>query len=44
MLLSKKVNVNSIDSNGKTPLHEAAASGHKEIVDALIKAGADGVP
>ncbi len=40
-LLSKKVNVNSIDKNGKTPLHWAVGIGHKEVVEALLGKGAD---
>ncbi len=40
-LLSKKVNVNSIDNDGKTLLHFAAIKGNVEIVRALIQTGAD---
>ena len=40
-LLLKKVDVNSKDKIGRTPLHFAVENGHTEIVEALIKAGAD---
>jgi ankyrin repeat protein len=33
--------VNAKNNLGGTPLHEAAASGHKEIVEVLVTKGAD---
>ena len=32
----------AVDMDGSTPLHYAAMEGHSAIVDALLKAGADG--
>jgi hypothetical protein len=40
-LLNQKINVNSADNKGRTPLMEASLWGHVEIVDILLKAGAD---
>jgi len=34
-------NVNAVDADGDTPLHDAARFGHKAVVEALLKAGAD---
>ena len=33
--------VNAKNDRGRTPLHNAAASGHKEIVEVLVTKGAD---
>jgi len=35
------ININAIDSDGDTPLHDAARFGHTAVVEALLKAGAD---
>ena len=40
-LVSKNVNVNATDTLGLTALMEAAASGHKDDLKALLIAGAD---
>ncbi len=36
-----KVEVNAIDYNGDTALHDAARFGHKNVCEALLRAGAD---
>ena len=41
VLLAAGSNVNSVDSNGATPLHLAAIYGSCEIIGELIAAGAD---
>jgi ankyrin repeat protein len=41
LIQSKKVNVKWCDERGLTCLHSASLSGHVEIVEALIAAGAD---
>ena len=41
LLIAKGADVNAKDMKGRTPLHEAAASGHKEIVEVLVTKGAD---
>ncbi len=33
--------VNKKDSNGWTPMHEGARSGHKNIIEVLVESGAD---
>ena len=40
-LLEAKANVNAPDPNGKTPLHWAASSNRKDLMELLIKAIAD---
>ena len=37
----KRADVNKQNKDGWTPLHSACCSGHKEIVEMLIRAGAD---
>lgn len=39
-LLKNGANVNSIEANGMTPLHNAATKGHAQVADMLLKAGA----
>ena len=41
LLIDGGVSVNSIGDMGNTPLHYAAAEGHKEIFDLLVSRGAD---
>ena len=41
LLLKHKARADARDPRGRTALHEAAASGHVEIVAALVSAGAD---
>lgn len=41
LLIKKGIPVNARDNNGATALHVAAASGHVDIVSALLEAGAD---
>jgi ankyrin repeat protein len=38
---SIKININAQDVEGDTPLHDAAKYGHVQVVQALLKAGAD---
>jgi ankyrin repeat protein len=40
-LIGLKGDVNAVDADGDTPLHDAAKFGHDAVVDALLKAGAD---
>jgi len=40
-LLQQKYPVNRFDDLGKTPLHYAVQEGHLEVVDRLIRAGAN---
>ena len=40
-LLRRKYPVNRFDDLGKTPLHYAVQSGHLDVVDRLIEAGAN---
>ena len=40
-LISQGADVNELDANGDPPLIQAAYLGHTEIVDLLLKAGAD---
>ena len=40
-LILKKIDVNSKDDDGRTPLHWAALYGHTDIVKELIEAGAE---
>ncbi|XP_052239797.1 protein phosphatase 1 regulatory subunit 12A-like isoform X3 [Dreissena polymorpha] len=37
----KTLNINITDKNGYTPLHQAAVNGHRDIVEALLKADAE---
>lgn len=39
---SQYLDLDAIDLNGDTPLHIAAARGHLEALDRLLKFGADG--
>ena len=41
LLADKRVNVNHVDSTGRTPLHTAAEKGHVRHVGALLEAGAE---
>ncbi|XP_074596331.1 uncharacterized protein LOC141851486 [Brevipalpus obovatus] len=41
LLLEMGESINTVNSDGKTPLHIAAANGHVEMVDYLLKKGAD---
>ena len=41
MLLGAGADVNHANSHGETPLREAAASGHTEIIRMLLEHGAD---
>ena len=40
-ILDQGYGINCKGKNNKTPLHFAAASGHRNLVEALVKAGAD---
>jgi ankyrin repeat protein len=40
-LLARKYPVNRFDDLGKTPLHYAVKEGHLDVVDCLIRAGAN---
>ena len=39
--LNKKINPNIVNNDGQTPLHIALKEGNKEIIDLLLKNGAD---
>ena len=41
VLISKGVDVKARDTAGSTPLHDAAAAGHREVAELLIAKGAD---
>ncbi len=41
MILGKGVDVNSVGFNGNTALHFAVYKGHKDVVELLLKKGAD---
>jgi ankyrin repeat protein len=36
LLLANKADVNAKDDGGQTPLHGAAAEGHKDVVELLV--------
>ncbi len=38
--LTAKTDINTLNDNGQTQLHEAAKEGHTEVAEALLKAGA----
>lgn len=40
LLLDSKCAVNVVDYGGETPLHWAALSGHREVMEILLEAGA----
>ena len=41
LLDSRRIDINSVDSNGWQPLHEAVHSGHLSVVKMLLSRGAD---
>ena len=41
LLLERGAEVNARNRDGRTPLHDAAVSGHREMAELLIAAGAD---
>ena len=41
LLLSKRADVSARDNDGSTPLHWAAAMGHRDVVTLLLARGAD---
>ncbi len=41
LLVAKGADINAKDYNGTTPLHEAAWSGHKDVVELLVDNGAN---
>jgi len=41
LLLANKAEVNAKDNGGRTPLHSAAESGHKDAVGLLLANGAE---
>ncbi len=41
MLLARGADLNAEDEYGKTPLHNAAWSGHKDVAELLLSRGAD---
>lgn len=41
VLIGQGADVNAVQAGGYTPLHQAAAAGHKEFVLLLLEAGAD---
>ena len=45
LLLTNRINVNIVDKNGDTPLHEACRNSHVEIVEKLLEwYRCDGLP
>jgi len=41
LLIQSGADVNALEINGRTPLHDAANGGHLDVIDVLVRNGAD---
>ena len=44
LLLAKGADVNVVDQNDQTPLHDTARNGHKDVVELLLAKGPMSMP